>query len=119
MRRGLITIALAALLAHTAFASSHYIRVAPGSVARGHVVRVYGSVGTGCASIDQVTLYSKAFAGATTQDFAGLPAIYTRQDAHHRFSIHVRIRRAVAPGSYSIGGRCGGGNFGHATLTVT
>jgi hypothetical protein len=117
MRRGLLVIAVAAVLAHTAFASSHYVRVAPSSVARGHVVRVYGSVGTACGS-PQVTLYSKAFSGATSHEFAGLPAIYTTQAATHRFSIHVRIRHVVARGRYSIGGRCGGGNFGHATLIV-
>jgi hypothetical protein len=118
MRRGILVIAVAALLAHTALASSHFIRVAPASVARGQVVRVYGSVGHGCAGRDQVTLFSHAFKGATTHEFAGLPAIYANQDGSHRFSIHVRIRHVVRRGSYSVGGRCGGGNFGHATLTV-
>ena len=110
-------IAIAAIAAHSALASSHYVRVAPSSVMRGRVVRVYGSVGSGCGSA-QVTIFSRAFRGATTHEFAGVPAIYTRQDSTHRFSFHVRIRSAVARRRYDVGGRCGGGNFGSTTLTV-
>ena len=45
---------------------------------------------------------------------------FAKQDKHHNFSIHVAIEKTVKKGSYTIGGRCGGGNLGSAaTLKVS
>jgi hypothetical protein len=110
---------VALLLACPALAASHYVKVSPGSVARGQSVRVYGSVAGGCAVRDQVTLISRAFKGATHHEFAGVPAIYVRQDSQHKFSRRVTIAMSVKRGTYFVSGRCGGGNFGSVRLRVT
>jgi hypothetical protein len=36
-----------------------------------------------------------------------------------KFSVKVTLSSNVKPGKYSVGGRCGGGNFGSTTLKVT
>ena len=94
------------------------LKVSPKTVARGHVVTVSGSVGTGCKTPGEATVYSRAFAHATKGDFAGVPAIYPHTNKNGHFSTTLRISRRVKRGKYHVGGRCGGGNFGSATLKV-
>jgi methionine-rich copper-binding protein CopC len=103
----------------TNLAASHYLKLAPATVQRGGVLRVYGSVAAGCAASDRVTIYSRAFKGTARHEFAGVPAVYARQHAGQKFSIRVTIKATTRKGRYSVGGRCGGGNFGSATVTVT
>jgi hypothetical protein len=86
------------------------IHVTPSAVHRGHVVRVHGAVGRGCARGDTVTLISRAF--SHRHDFAGLPAIYALARSDGTYSKRTRIPRRRAPGRYRISGRCGGGNLG-------
>ena len=113
----LVVLALAAPAAVAA--ASHFVTVSPGTVKQGKTVRVHGVV-NGCAKSDKVILISKAFKGSTTKEFAGLPALYVSQNAHHDFSVTVTIDKAkVKKGTYTIGGRCGGGNFGGTTLKVS
>jgi hypothetical protein len=113
-----------AAFAPAAVASSHFVKVSPGKVAQGKNVTVSGSVDHGCQighKNDGATIISKAFKGATKKNFAGVPAI-TASLAHSTngaFSVKVRLSTAVSPGKYSVNGRCGGGNFGSTTLTVT
>lgn len=95
----------------------HYLRVSPGKVKHGRTTTVSGAVGKGCKG--PATVYSRAFKGATKNQFAGVPAFYIKLDKKGRFSKRVTIRKSVKPGSYHIGGRCGGGNFGGTTLKVT
>ncbi len=95
--------------------SSHYLKVSPGTVNAGRTTTVSGSAGASCRAI---TVYSRAFQGATRRSFAGVPALYLRANRSGKFSTRVTIRRAVRAGRYHIGGRCGGGNFGSATLAV-
>jgi hypothetical protein len=103
--------ALAAALAVTAVApavsATPTIKVSPNPVQRGHQVRVYGVV-TGCGG--SVTLISKAF--PHTHDFAGLPAVFAPRKSDGSYSIRVRIPASRAPKTYTITGRCGGGNLG-------
>lgn len=96
----------------------HYLKVSPSTVKAGRTVALTGSVGNGCRTPGQVTLYSSAFKGATAHRFAGVPAVYAQANKHGAFSTNVTIKRTVKRGSYRIGGRCGGGNFGSATLKV-
>ncbi len=98
---------------------AHYVKVSPAAVRAGKSTKVYGSVGGGCRMPGTVTVYSRAFKGATKHDFAGVPAIFTRTDKKGRFTFRVTIKRSVKAGRYHIGARCGGGNFGSATLRVT
>lgn len=90
------------------FAVGPTIHVKPSSVAAGRRVRVYGFAG-GCPLGDQVTLISRAF--AHTNDFAGLPAVFTPVRAGDRYGVRVRIP-ASRHGRYAISARCGGGAFG-------
>ncbi len=119
MKRFIAALAAFAIFAPAALAASHYLKVSPSTVTAGKTVRLYGSVGTGCAKGDQVTITSKAFRGATKHEFAGLPAVLTKVGKNHRFSVRVTIRTSIRAGSYHVGGRCGGGSFGAATLRVT
>ncbi len=90
-----------------------FVKVSPSSVKAGSVTKIYGTTG-GCRA---VTLYSRAFKGAH-HSFAGLPAIYVKAARGGKFSVRVRIAHSVRSGRYGVGGRCGGGHFGSATLKV-
>jgi hypothetical protein len=98
--------------------STHFVKVQPSAVKKGKKVRVYGSVaGGGCAKGSQATLYSRAFKGSK-HNFAGIPAVFATVDNNFNFSVKVKISKKVKKGKYKVSGRCGGGNFGRATLTV-
>jgi hypothetical protein len=113
-----------AVFAPGALAASHFVKVSPGKVRRGKTVTVSGSVGTGCQighTGDVATIFSRAFKGATTHNFAGVPAVSASlaKSTDGTFSIKVKINKNLKPGKYNVGGRCGGGNFGSTTLRVT
>jgi hypothetical protein len=95
------------------------LHVSPNPVKAGKTVRVYGTAAGGCAKGDQVTIYSNAFKGATTQSFAGVPAVFATAGSNHKFSRNVTLKGTVTPGKYHVGARCGGGNLGSANLKVT
>jgi hypothetical protein len=103
----LLALAAATLPAGAGAATLH---VSPKQVSPGAKTRVFGSAAGGCAAGDRVTLISRAFPG--THRFAGVPAISAATSASGRFSKRVRIPRGRAPGSYTVTGRCGGGNLG-------
>lgn len=114
-----IVVVSGALATVASATTSHGLHVSPATVHRGHVVRVYGSVGNGCQTgRGTAVVYSYAFARATRKRFAGMPAFYANTARNGHFSFRVRIRRSVPFGRYHVGGRCGGGNFGAATLMV-
>jgi hypothetical protein len=107
-------ISVAGLIACAAFAcpaiaSGPSIAATPNPVHRGHLVRVHGRV-PGCPRGDQVTLISRAF--SRRHEFAGVPAVFARVGVHHAYSLQTRIPARRTPGSYSVSGRCGGGNLG-------
>jgi hypothetical protein len=91
------------------FAEGPSIRTSPARVRPGGRVRVFGLAG-GCAKGDQVTLTSAAFGPG--QEFAGVPAVFATVDGRDGYGVEVTIPADRAPGRYTIGGRCGGGNFG-------
>ncbi len=102
-------------------ASAATITVSPSSVAPGAQVTVNGDVlangQPGCTVPGEVTLISGAFVGLG--EFAGTGATTAQADASGTFSTTVTLSSGVAPGSYDITARCGGGNLGvTATLTV-
>jgi hypothetical protein len=112
-------VVFASLMPAALAAGPHYLKLAPGKVQAGKVVRVYGSVGGGCApGVGAATLYSDAFEGATQDEFAGVPAVYATVRKNSKFSIRIRLSERLRRGAYRVGGRCGGGNFGSARLTV-
>jgi hypothetical protein len=108
-----------ALSAPVAWATTATLRVSPGVAHPGGLVTVHGSVDHGCGTPGRVTIFSHALAGATPHDFAGVPSVSALARKDGVFSRTIRLRPTVRPGSYSIGGRCGGGNFGSVTLRVT
>jgi hypothetical protein len=123
MKKLLLTAAVAVLAAPAALAaSSHYLKVSPTSVDAGKSVTVSGAVGNGCSTGhkgDVAIVFSGAFAGSTSKKFAGVPAFYVSLPKSGKFSFSVKIKASkVKPKTYSIGGRCGGGLFGSASLKV-
>ena len=122
-RKGLVVLFLVvvvvALGASAAVAAT--IVVDPATVDPGGQVTVSGDVlanGTpGCAVPGDVTLVSDAFAGLG--EFAGVGATTAPADASGNFTTTVTLSPDVAPGTYTVTGRCGGGNLGvSASLTV-
>jgi hypothetical protein len=110
------------VLAAAAPASAATIAVSPTTVQTSGTVTVSGDVlvnGTrGCAVGDDVTLISNAFTGFS--EFAGRGALVLPVDSTGHFTSTVALKPSVPAGSYTISGRCGGGNLnGSATLTVT
>jgi hypothetical protein len=115
-----LSIAALCLLAAPAAAAS--INVSPSSTTPGGTVTVSGDVlvnGTaGCGVPGTVTLISNAFRGLG--EFAGEGAVFATADASGHFTKTVTLASNVAPGTYTITGRCGGGNLGvAATLTIS
>lgn len=111
--------AVALLTSVTASAAS--INVQPASVAAGGHVTLSGDVlapggQPGCAVPGTVTLISGAFAGQGS--FQGQD-VEAPVGADGKYSVTARILPGIKPGSYTVTGRCGGGNLGvQATLTV-
>jgi hypothetical protein len=113
---------LVVVLAAAAPASAATVTVSPTSVQTSGTVTASGDVlvnGTrACAVGDDVTLISNAFVGFS--EFAGEGALVLPVDATGHFTSTVALKPSVAAGTYTITGRCGGGNLGiSATLTVT
>jgi hypothetical protein len=101
--------------------SSPYLKVSPKIVNHNAKVTLSGSVGSGCSNGEQVTIYSKAFAGATKKKFAGVPAVFTKVGSGGKFSTKVTIAGSqyVYGGTYNVAARCGGAKFGSAKLMVS
>jgi hypothetical protein len=118
MRKLIITLALAlaCALPTVAIAAGAKLRLQPNPIGAGEVLKISGNVDGGCAKGDDVIIYSRAFPHRS--EFAGVPAVTTTVRGHGRFTKHVRIPSSRAPGKYSVGARCGGGNFAHKTLRV-
>jgi hypothetical protein len=104
-------------------ASALAIRVSPSTVVVGGTVTISGDTlvngKPGCVAGDDVILISNALNGHAM--FATQGAVHLKNDATGHFRGTVTILSVVAPGTYTITGRCGGGNMGgaEATLTVT
>lgn len=120
---------IAALVALAAFApaalasSSHFLKVSPSKTNPGKTVTVSGSVGNGCQvghKNDAATIFSKGFKGATKTNFAGVPSVSASlaNSTNGSFSFKVKLSKSLKTGTYSVGGRCGGGNFGTTTFKV-
>ena len=114
------TVGMLTLLAAPAWAAPVSIAVSPSSVAAGDTVTLSGSVGPDAAGSEcasSVALLSKAF--VHTHDFAGVPAVFAAVKPDGTFTATTTIPRSKAAGTYTISGRCGGGNLGaSATLEV-
>jgi hypothetical protein len=126
MKKLIVAIVGIAVFAPAALAASpsHFVKVSPGTAQQGQKVTVSGSVGNGCQvghNGDAATIFSKAFKGATKHSFAGVPSVSASlaKSKNGTFSVKVTLASNVKPGKYSVGGRCGGGNFGSTTLKVT
>jgi len=114
------TIATLCLFAGPASAAS--INVTPSTTTPGGTVTISGDVlvngKAGCGLPGTVTLISNAFRGLG--EFAGEGAVFATADATGHYTKSVTLSSTVAPGTYTITGRCGGGNLGvQATLTVS
>src|SRR6266545_4692442 len=116
------TVGMLTLLAAPASAESRAapfaVHVSPSPVAAGHAVTLSGSVGPDAAGTEcsGVTLLSKAF--VHTYDFAEVPAVIAAVKPDGAFAATTRIPRSKAAGTYTITGRCGGGNLGASARLV-
>ena len=126
MKKLIVAIVGLAVAAPAAFAASpsHFVKVSPSKPTQGQTVTVSGSVDHGCQighKGDAATIFSKAFKGATKHNFAGVPSVSASlaKSTNGKFQVKVTLSSNVKPGKYSVGGRCGGGNFGSTTLKVT
>jgi hypothetical protein len=98
------------------------ITVHPSTVVAGTTVTLSGDVlangKPGCAVPGTVTLISGAFPG--DQFGPGQGAVDLPVDAAGHYSGTAVLNPSGGPGTYSISGRCGGGNLGvTASVTVT
>jgi len=126
MKKLIVAVVGLAVFAPATFAAtpSHFLKVAPSKAAQGQTVTISGSVDHGCGighKGDVATVFSKAFKGATKHNFAGVPSISVSlaKSTNGAFKVKLTLASNVKPGKYSVGGRCGGGNFGSTTLKVT
>jgi hypothetical protein len=90
-------------------------------VTAGNTVTLSGSVGrpesvAGSECATGVQLLSQAF--DSIQEFAEVPSVGAAVRPDGTFTTSTVIPRSRAAGTYSITGRCGGANFGRATLVV-
>jgi hypothetical protein len=103
-------------------ASAASINVSPRQVPVGGRVTISGDVlgpngQPGCQVPGTVTLISGAFAGQGSLQHQD---VSTTAGADGKYSVQAQILSGVAPGTYTVTGRCGGGNLGvQATLVVT
>jgi hypothetical protein len=120
LRCGGATLGAATLVVHAAPTTPPAaIHVSPSSIVAGDTVTLSGSVGpdsAGSECASGVTLISKAF--VHTQDFAGLPAVGAAVKPDGAFTTTTKIPRSKTAGTYTITGRCGGGNLGVAAKLV-
>jgi hypothetical protein len=116
----LATVGMLTLAAAPAGAAPATLQVSPASVTAGDTVTVSGSLGpdeAGSECASRLLLLSRAFDDA--EDFAGVPMVVAAVKPDGAFAATTRIPRSRAAGSYTISGRCGGGNIGaSATLEV-
>jgi hypothetical protein len=117
MKKVLTAVVVLAVMAPAALASGASLKLSPTAVSAGSKVTVSGSVGKGCSvkKGSVATLYSKAF--ASKQNVAGVPSVSAPLSSKGSFSIKVPTKHS-ASGTYTVSGRCGGGKFGSAMLTV-
>jgi hypothetical protein len=111
---------LAAAAPAWAASAATTLQVSPSSITAGDTVVVSGSVGpapAGSACATSVLLLSRAF--VPTDEFAGVPAVTAAVKPGGAFTATTTIPRSTPAGTYTISGRCGGGNIGvSATLEV-
>lgn len=116
---GALAIATSFFLTDPASAQSAHIGVAPTTVAAGGQVSVSGTIPTSgptsCVVPDAAILTSTAALFPPDGFGPQLP-----RDANGVFQTTYTVPTSTAPGSYTVGVRCGGGNVGiFATLEVT
>jgi hypothetical protein len=121
-RCAVIALAGALLLAPTVSAASNsraFLRAPSGPLAPGASVRLTGSVGLQsgqprCPIGAQVDLLSHAFAAQRDRslDFAGVPTVLATVHRNGSFATTGHIVANAHACTYTISGRCGGGNLG-------
>jgi hypothetical protein len=120
MRRFVIGVAVALSLAAVAAVAPAYganasISVSPSTVSPGGTVHISGSIPVKkCPASDSATVTSEA--ALFPPDGFGPSA---SRDSNGQFALDYTVPTSTAPGTYSVGIRCGGGNVGvSASLTV-
>jgi hypothetical protein len=111
---------VAALICLAAFApaalaatSFHFLKVSPTNANVGGTIKLSGSIShTGCPTghkTDAVTIYSRAFQGATKSKYKGIPSVsvpMTKKGVAN-FTKSVKLSVSLNAGTYTITGHCG------------
>jgi hypothetical protein len=119
MRKLIVVPVAMAVFASAALAGVPSFKVSPTKAQGGDKVTASGVTGSRCGPGKQVTIFSKAFAGATSHKWQGTPAVYAKVASNHKFSASVKISTNVPIGKYTVTARCSSGTLGHATLNVS
>ena len=119
MKKLIVVPVAMAVFASSALAGVPSFKVSPTHAQGGNKVTASGVTGTKCGPGKQVTIFSKAFAGATSHKWQGTPAVYAKVQSNHKFSASVKISTNVPVGKYTVTARCSSGTLGHATLNVS
>jgi hypothetical protein len=112
-----VLVVVAILMAVASVAHAASINVSPSAAMAGGMVTVSGDVlapggQPGCAVPGTVLLFSGAFGDPNTP-------VQASAGADAKYSVQAQIPAGVAPGSYALTARCGGGNLGvQATIVV-
>lgn len=113
---GVLVLALLGLASPAVAAPAASLQVTPSTVAAGRAVTVTGT----CEANSTGFVISSAFFKDPAHEFAGLGAVSFTTGADGAFTTHPVIAATTAPGDYTVGARCGGGNLGiRAHFTVT
>lgn len=111
-----VALAVAAVLAAApAYGANASISISPSTVSPGGSVHISGSIPVKkCPASDSATVTSEA--SLFPPDGFGPSAT---RDSNGQFALDYTVPTSTAPGTYSVGLRCGGGNVGvEASLTV-
>jgi hypothetical protein len=119
MKKLIVVPVAMAVFASSALAGVPSFKVSPTKVQGGNKVTASGVTGSRCGPGKQVTIFSNAFAGATSHKWQGTPAVYAKVASNHKFSASVKISTNVAVGKYKVTARCSTGTLGHAELSVS
>ena len=118
MRRVLVPLVVGLTVAWAeagvAVAAPVSLQVSPRSVPAGGSVHVSGT----CEANAGGFAISSAFLHDATHDFAGVGAVHFTTDGSGAFAVDALIPTSRAPGTYTVGGRCGGGNLGVSVALV-
>ena len=119
MKKVIAVTAVTAMCVPAVALAKNYVKVNPEMPYQGTQVKISGTTGPHCGPGTRVTIYSHAFAEATSHKWKGVPALYAKVRSNHKWSTKVTISiNTTAARWYRVTARCTGGTLGHTRLYV-